>query len=38
MLHANAAQLAAAGYTVLDRNGKLWIVRRNKADATGIAT
>ncbi len=37
LLSANAARLAAAGYTVLDRSGKLYIVRRSTADSTGIA-
>lgn len=37
LLSANAARLAQAGYTILDRSGKLYIVRRSKADATGIA-
>jgi len=36
LLHANAAKIAAAGYTILDRNGKLYIVRRSNADATGV--
>ena len=36
LLHANAAKIAAAGYTILDRNGKLYIVARNHHDATGI--
>jgi hypothetical protein len=26
-----------AGYTVLDRNGKLYLVRKSTADSTGIA-
>ena len=37
MLQANSAAVASAGYTVMDRNGKLWLVRRSNADATGIA-
>jgi hypothetical protein len=36
LLHANAAKLAAAGYGILDRTGKLYIVRKSAADATGI--
>lgn len=36
LLHANAGKLAAAGYRILDRNGKLYIVTRNQYDATGI--
>ena len=36
LLHANANKLAAAGYRILDRNGKLYIVSRNRYDATGI--
>lgn len=36
LLSANAARLAAAGYTVLDRTGKLFIVRKSTADSTGI--
>ena len=36
LLHANAGKLAAAGYRILDRNGKLYIVTRNRYDATGI--
>lgn len=37
LLSANASRLERAGYTVLDRSGKLFIVRKNKADSTGIA-
>jgi len=37
LLSANAARLSRAGYTVLDRTGKLYIVRRSSADASGIA-
>ncbi len=37
MLQANSASVASAGYTVLDRNGKLWLVRTNKYDASGVA-
>ena len=36
LLAANAARLAASGYTVLDRSGKLFIVRKSTADSTGI--
>jgi len=36
LLHANAGKLAAAGYRILDRNGKLYIVSGNRYDATGI--
>lgn len=36
LLHANAAKIAAAGYTILDRNGKLYMVAQNRADATGV--
>lgn len=36
LLSANAARLAQAGYTVLDRSGKLYIVRRSSADSSGI--
>jgi hypothetical protein len=36
VLTASAAQLQQAGYTSFRRNGKLWIVRRASADATGI--
>jgi hypothetical protein len=36
LLHANAGKLAAAGYTILDRNGKLYLVARGRYDATGI--
>ena len=36
LLAANAAVLATSGYTVLDRSGKLFIVRKSNADATGI--
>lgn len=36
LLAANAARLAQAGYTVLDRSGKLYIVRKSTADSTGI--
>ena len=36
MLAANAGEIAAAGFTVLDQGGKLWLVRRSRADSTGI--
>jgi len=36
LLAANTAELTTAGYTVLDRNGKLFIVRKSNADTTGI--
>ena len=36
LLAANAAELATSGYTVLDRSGKLYIVRKSNADSTGI--
>jgi hypothetical protein len=36
LLHANSGKLAAAGYRILDRNGKLYIVTGNRYDATGI--
>lgn len=37
MLMANSGAVASAGYTVMDRNGKLWLVRTNKYDASGVA-
>lgn len=37
LLSANATRLATAGYSVLDRGGKLFIVRRSTADSTGVA-
>jgi len=37
LLDANAAALATAGYNVLMRGGKLWLVRKSTADSTGIA-
>lgn len=37
MLQANAHRLATSGYTWLYRNGKLWIVRKNAYDASGVA-
>ncbi len=36
MLQANSTRLAEAGYTWLYRNGKLWIVRKNEYDASGV--
>jgi hypothetical protein len=36
LISANATAVAAAGYTLLDRSGKLYLVRRGNADATGI--
>jgi hypothetical protein len=36
LLHANANKIAGAGYTILDRNGKLYLVARGRYDATGI--
>ena len=36
LLAANASALVAAGFTVLDHSGKLWLVRRSRADSTGI--
>ncbi len=36
LLHANAAKIATAGYRILDRNGKLYIVAQGHYDATGI--
>ena len=35
-LEANAAELASIGYTVKWYMGKLWLVRKSTADATGI--
>ena len=37
LLHANAVKLSRIGYTVLDRSGKLYIVRNTRADSTGVA-
>ncbi len=37
LLHANAAKLATAGYRILDRSGKLYLVAQSRYDATGIA-
>ena len=36
LLAANNSALVAAGFTVLDKGGKLWLVRRSRADSTGI--
>ena len=36
LLQANAAKIAAAGYRILDRNGKLYLVAQGRYDATGI--
>lgn len=36
LLHDNAAKIAAAGYRILDRNGKLYLVAQGHYDATGI--
>lgn len=36
LLSANAPRLERAGYIVLDRSGKLFIVRKSTADSTGI--
>ena len=36
LLAANTGEIVAAGFTVLDRGGKLWLVRRSRADSTGI--
>ena len=36
LLAANAGEIVAAGFTVLDKGGKLWLVRRSRADSTGI--
>ena len=37
LLHANAAKIAGAGYTILDQNGKLYLVARGRYDATGVS-
>lgn len=37
MLAANSAAVASAGYSVLDRSGKLWLVRKTNYDASGIS-
>ena len=36
LLHANAGKLAAAGYRILDRSGKLYLVTTHHYDATGV--
>jgi hypothetical protein len=36
VLQDNMPMITSAGYRVLDRNGKLWIVRTSTADTTGI--
>jgi len=36
LLAANKGEITTAGFTVLDRAGKLWLVRRSRADSTGI--
>jgi len=36
LLHANANKIATAGYRILDRNGKLYLVARGRYDATGV--
>lgn len=36
MLQANAGKIAAAGYTILDQSGKLYLVRKSNADSTGV--
>ena len=36
LLHSNAAKITSAGYNILDRNGKLYLVARGHYDATGI--
>ena len=36
LLHANAAKIASAGYDILDQRGKLYLVRKSNADATGV--
>ena len=38
LIASNAGAVAAAGYTMLERGGKLWLVRRGNADASGINT
>jgi hypothetical protein len=37
LLASNSAKLAAIGYRVLPRGGKLWLVRNIEADSTGMA-
>lgn len=36
LLHSNRGMLQQLGYDVLDRAGRLWIVRNTQYDATGI--
>ena len=36
LLHANANKIAGAGYRILDRNGKLYLVAKGRYDATGV--
>lgn len=36
LLHSNHVMLQQLGYDILDRAGKLWIVRNTQFDATGI--
>jgi len=36
LLAANKGEITTAGFTALDRAGKLWLVRRSRADSTGI--
>lgn len=36
LLRANSGKLAAAGYRILDRNGKLYLVAQGHYDATGV--
>ncbi len=38
LLAANSAEITTAGYRVLDASGKLFLVRRTRADASGIDT
>ncbi len=37
LLSANAARIATAGYTVLDRGTHLYLVRKSTADSTGVS-
>jgi len=37
LLDAHAAEITAAGYTILMERDKLWLVRKSTADATGVA-
>ena len=36
LLHANAADIASAGYVIYDQTGKLYLIARRRYDATGI--